>query len=73
MPKQYIIKNKNLRVVQNLLDNIKKNPEKKFHIYKEMFTEFNDDDISKHPLKEIIEQTIIEMKDFDCEDIFNNM
>ena len=38
-----------------------------------MFTEFNDDDISKHPLKEIIEQTIIEMKDFDCEDIFNNM
>jgi hypothetical protein len=73
MSKPYIIKNKVLRIAQDLLDEIKAHPENVNEIYKKFDSVISKDDIEDKKLKEVIEKIINEFKDTSYYEMFDKL
>lgn len=67
MHEPYQIKNKTLRIVQDLLDSIKKNPENKEDLCRNSYKKVKKEDITDLELRKTVEKICDEMKDFDYE------
>lgn len=73
MPKPYVIKDKILRMIQNILDDIKLNPENRNEAYRKFDDIISKNDITDEQLKQIIEKMISEFKDFSYDEMFNEL
>lgn len=71
--RHYVIKDKLLRIMQNLLDDMKANPDKKKELYEEAYQQISKEDISDLQLKETVEKIVFEMQDMSYNDIFSEI
>lgn len=73
MSKKYEIKDKILKITQNLIDDLKSKPENRNEIIKKFDGYFVENDISDEILKKTIEKISNEFKDFSCEEMLDEI